>query len=129
MSNDILGKEFESTKNGIINKFCKLPSVQSKPRTTEDVVAFVFCIFCIPLAILARCYAGMWLWFWFLVPLGLPPISMVHVFGVLTCLAFLYRLDEKEKKRSMTEHAARACLSVIMPLFYLGVGYLCQLMM
>jgi hypothetical protein len=63
-----------------------------------------------------------WLWLWFLVPLGIPAIGVVHAMGITGVVGFLtkqYTETDGEKDRG-----EKLAYLVVAPFLALAVGYI-----
>ena len=92
--------------------------------------SFAICIFCLPFAIsvlylLFRAAILMYLWKWFVVPLGVIEISILHAAGLLVIKNLLtYKNNGKNTKPSLI-----FIEFVLSSLLSLGIGYLITLFM
>lgn len=78
------------------------------------------------LSVIVNGYVLSILWVWFVVPLGLPVISVAHSIGlamVTGWLTYQYQTNKKEEDniKALTEFAI---LFIVRPLAVLGVGYI-----
>lgn len=83
-----------------------------------------------PLSAYLRSSVFATLWGWFVVPLGVPPITLVSAFGLsvlfsLTGLSY-FRLDIEEFKKKSTEEVIGYLVGFLLvsPLFSLFMGWL-----
>ncbi len=88
------------------------------------VVGAVFGV--LALGVIVNGYVLSILWVWFIVPLGLPVISVAHSIGiamVTNWLTYQYQTNKKEEDNSkaLTE---LAILFIVRPLAVLGIGYI-----
>jgi hypothetical protein len=95
------------------------------------------------LATLLRGYVLSWLWLWFIVPLGLREISVVHAIGISILIAMLTRglpkttpkptaeeeADPEFKARKAKASKERLMAMVISPLIALAIGYVVHVFM
>jgi ABC-type Mn2+/Zn2+ transport system permease subunit len=75
------------------------------------------------LSIFLNGITGTWLWFWFLVPFGLPVIGILQTMGVSIALRFLIipAKPEKSDEKDVTE---KVIFAIAYPLVALGFGWL-----
>lgn len=77
------------------------------------------------LSVIINGYVLSILWVWFLVPLGLPAISIAHSIGIAmvsSWLTYQHQTSKQEGKEKALENLA--IIFVVRPLAVLGVGYL-----
>lgn len=81
----------------------------------------VFFVFIIPVA-LYFAWAASHLWIWFLVPLGLPPLSILQIWGIgLTISMFRPKIDAE---KTNTDNWLGALTAIIVgPPLTLAIGY------
>lgn len=82
-------------------------------------------------AVLVSAYVLSNLWLLFIVPLGLPAISVAHAYGI-NLLISLFRLNafkRNEKQLTFEDFAAAVFLSIFISLMALGMGNFAALFM
>ena len=70
-----------------------------------------------------------YLWGWFLVPLGLPPIGIAHAIGVALLVGMITHQSQPDcesPSREVSEHIGRVVGHLIGPFVALLVGYIAQ---
>jgi len=79
----------------------------------------------LPLMIVYQAWVLCYLWVWFLVPLGLRPITIPLACGVMTLVHFVVppRYNDKDSPET------RIITALALPIFTLGVGYVIHLWM
>lgn len=87
---------------------------------------FVTCVALIFLGALMRGWVLSYLWAWFLVPLGAPPLTFSHAVGVAFVIVYLtHQWYPAEQKRSWSEIISNALTySLIAPLSVLAIAWL-----
>jgi hypothetical protein len=80
----------------------------------------------IVLSLLLNGWVFSWLWLWFLVPLGLPAIGVVHAIGIAGAVGYITK-DRKRSKESV--NWGDVGFSVLAPFVALGFGYVITLFM
>lgn len=86
-------------------------------------IAMIFGV--MALGVIINGYVLSILWVWFLVPLGLPILSVAHAIGVAmvtSWLTYQYRPSTQEDKDKALEGLAIAL--IVRPLSALGIGYI-----
>jgi hypothetical protein len=98
---------------------------------TEDkatATALIFSILTTIFSIFLNAYAFAYLWFWFIVPLGVPVIGMAQALGIIAIRGFLfygYALDKGDETKSATERMwTKTYLRLSVPLVSLAFGYI-----
>lgn len=81
----------------------------------------------IVLSLLLNGWVFSWLWLWFLVPLGLPAIGVVHAIGIAGAVGYVTR-DRKRNKDSKADWGDVG-FAVAAPFVALGLGYIITLFM
>ena len=85
--------------------------------------AAAICLFILPFSLLGG-WTLSWLWFWFIVPLGVPAIGVAHSIGIVGLVGFL------TKQYNKTEETSEALsFAIIAPLMALSIGYIVHLFM
>lgn len=87
----------------------------------------------IPVALLKALVIS-WLWLWFLVPLGVPPVGVVHALGITyvvwAILAGVKTQDFKtEDSKWYTETISQLIFTLLASLVLWGFGYVVHLFM
>ena len=88
-----------------------------------------------PLSILASATTVMWLWWWFAVPFGLPPVTMAHAYGIDALITYMTWHRDLTKKDPPHEagHTGQAIATFSASLFKAGffllLGWLAHLAM
>lgn len=78
------------------------------------------------LGIVLRGFALVYLWGWFIVPLGLPQVQMAHAIGILMLMAYMTHEGYTDPKTTTT---TKIITSVIQPPIVLLFGYIVHLCM
>jgi hypothetical protein len=83
-------------------------------------------IMLIPLGLL-RGWVISIMWGWFVVPLGILPLSIVHAtgLGVLITMLVLQKTSNSSEENEIEGYVA----SVVYPIFFLGIGWLWNYLM
>lgn len=68
------------------------------------------------------------LWGWFIVPFGLPELTIAHAVG-LTLLVNMYRTDMKAGAKGEDEWQTMLANVMLKPLIALGIGYVAKSLM
>lgn len=66
------------------------------------------------------------LWVWFLVPLGLPAISIAHSIGIAMIASWLTYQDDASKQDEKGSGLRLFLLLIVRPLLTLGIGYVAK---
>jgi hypothetical protein len=92
------------------------------------MLKIVFALALIPLSFFVRAFALKSMWFWFIVPLGVPAIGMAWAYG-LSCLISLmtYKYSKEDSETHSLGHAFN--IGVLGPLFVMLIGYIAHLFM
>ena len=82
-----------------------------------------------PPVLFYRAWAVSWMWFWFVVPFGVPVIGAVHAFGLLSVyrLALWTASGEKGGNNSPEAIARGAVQTLVVTTVSLGLAYLAAL--
>ena len=100
--------------------------LSKKSDLFESVAAFFIYCLAIPIAILWKAYVLSVLWGWFVVPLGVPPISIAWAYG-LSCIVglFWYNALSSDSTETGLAKAFSGLLKVILvPLLALFFGWI-----
>ena len=95
-------------------------------------VLVILSLISIPLGIFLNAYTLLYLWLWFIVPLGVPAIGMVQAMGIMLVKGFMMakylpKTQEDETEASKIEKFKGALFFTLsMPIIALGVGYIFQ---
>lgn len=77
------------------------------------------------LSVIINGYVLSILWVWFIVPLGLPVISVAHSIGLAMVTGWLtYQYTNKKEEDIIKTLTEFAILFIVRPLAVLGVGYI-----
>lgn len=63
--------------------------MENKNKDEASTGVLVFSLLALVPLVLLNCYVIATLWGWFLVPLGLPAVTMAHAFGIDALLSYL----------------------------------------
>lgn len=83
--------------------------------------ALLLAVLTIPL-ILLNGWVLSWLWLWFMVPLGLPVISLAHSIGIAGIVGFMTKQYTSDKNEE--EKYERMAYGLLAPFIALGGGYI-----
>ena len=77
------------------------------------------------LSVIVNGYVLSILWAWFVVPLGLPVISVAHSIGLAVIICWLtYQYQTKKEEDDIKALTEFALLFIVKPFAVLGVGYI-----
>jgi hypothetical protein len=91
------------------------------------LLGLLIALFLLPIVIVIRGWVFLKLWIWFVVPLGIPTISLAHACGIGLIAAYLckqYSADSVEKTDAERKRAAAVGFAV--PLVTLAIGWVIQ---
>ncbi len=95
----------------------------------EIAVGCLLVLITIPVGCLMRGFVLAKLWYWFLVPFGLPAISLAHAYGLAVTVALFHGLSSSSKSEgsdSIWGVVGKAiCGMILAPLFVWLIGYIC----
>jgi hypothetical protein len=93
----------------------------------KEAVDGLLCLVLLLPSMLLFAYAGKTLWWWFLVPLGLPAISMAHAFGIdMLVSLWTMRLPRQGDNEGVAKRVAKRMLGVAL---MLAMGWGCHKLM
>jgi len=104
-----------------------------KDSDSKLVSSMGTCLLIAPLAVVATIASALvdgWaislLWGWFLVPLGVPPITLVHAIGISTFLSLVgpHNSSSKNKDGSWKVVIGTLLASFLVPLFAVLIGWI-----
>ncbi|MEN6546605.1 MAG: hypothetical protein ABFE07_11220 [Armatimonadia bacterium] len=85
----------------------------------QSPISIAVALLLIPFCILLAAYTLKTLWWWFVVPLGVPPVGMAHAYGLSTIVALMRYTDWK------AVNEGKALESVMRSLGVNGMALLC----
>jgi hypothetical protein len=87
----------------------------------------------VPIGVFLNAYTLLCLWLWFIVPLGVPAIGLVHAMGIMLIKGFMMAKylpkDQEEDEEPATKIGklkGSLVFTYTMPIIALGVGYIFQ---
>lgn len=92
-----------------------------KSSFKEDVGGGVINIAIVFLSIALRGVVLSYLWLWFLVPLGLPVIGIMHALGISLIVTFL--VTSTGNKHEQYPKKTKAIMGILFPLIVFVFGY------
>lgn len=93
------------------------------------MISFILVLLLVP-ALIYRAWVLTMLWGWFLVPLGLPPVTIPLAGGIIMLGMYLtWQAPDDSKETTLKTLARMIARSIISPLFFLGMGFLAHLWM
>lgn len=108
-----------------------------KIEVMDVLVALVLSIMAIPIFILFNGFIIMKLWLWFIVPLGVPILTIWHAFGIASFVNFFkyglstkYDVKQMDKDKSMAGNMLSLfCESLFFGIIILTISYVFHRMM
>ena len=98
--------------------------------TAQKTGVFFATVVTMPFILASRLFALSVLWGWFIVPLGIPPIGMAHVFGLLVLWMTVTPPEPDAKETELTTDeqlkavGSRIGTRLVRPWVGLGLGWL-----
>ena len=116
----------------LLNGFVKSQEINSERKGCAYLFPFIIlAIVCVIASIILNGLTVMLLWKWFIVPLGIVPISFVMALGISGFVRFLthYPYQVKSEKKKDFEDTMISLIgeSIIYPAFVLLFGYILSL--
>lgn len=78
----------------------------------EHPVSIAFALLLLPFSIILGAYVLKTLWWWFVVPLGVPAVGMAHAYGLSTIVALMRYTDWKAVNEGKALLAVARALAV-----------------
>jgi len=103
--------------------------VEKKLKTKIGILA-ILALISFPIIMFYNAFVLSYLWFWFLVPLGVLPIGMAHGMGIIVLknlLTAVYKTDNSETESLQSKADTlekRIMFMYALPTFALLVGYI-----
>jgi len=100
---------------------------EENEKVAENALGCVLILIMIPISILLKGFVLSKLWFWFMVPLGVVPISLAHAYGLAILIAlFTHQSQKPAEEGTLGQMAFRMfIMSIGGPLIVWFVGWLC----
>ena len=90
-------------------------------------LGFLFVVAALPLAALLDAWVLTKLWGWFLIPLGLPQITIIPAFGIALIVRFLTKDLETAREDYKGKWWLPALHQLVFPFVYLVLGWVAHL--
>lgn len=92
----------------------------------EVLIGFGFAIGIVTLIAVLRGFVTSYLWYWFLVPFGLPAITVSHAIGLALLVGMFTQAQKSDTDKMDLDDALKVLFThgILAPLFVLLVGYI-----
>ncbi len=107
----------------------KYPIAHKLGIAVGSVIVLLFIIMIIIGIIVIHGFVIKMMWGWFLTPLGLPALSIVHAVGLGLLFKYLTWQHSKNDKEEDASISLKLITAIIYPFLILGLGYITYLFM
>jgi hypothetical protein len=100
---------------------------EEEEKSVSSIAVF-FALIIVPFSVFLNAYTLSYLWLWFIVPLGVPVIGMVHALGLIALKGFLtfnFVAPKTENGKSLADKVvSNTVKSIAVPLTTLALGFI-----